>query len=388
MYPDSSVASAPFIKAAARDIKAFRDARQYRQIPVAYTTGDEVAYRATVATYLACGDQSDGIDLYGLATYSWCGNSSVYDSGYDQIYEEFEGLNMPVLFSEVGCNWIEPRVFTEVETILGTVFPATFSGAMVYEWSETNDDYGIVSYTQANYKGFPTTMGGYDTLKTVLANANPVSTAATGYTPSISPPACPTSNTNWPLDGSIPLPTIAGLDLSTVTPITTTLTGADSIAAATSWLAGITSTATAPIDDGSSSNTEPLPRIAVTGISVAVAAILSAIIFFFRFRRIVARRKTTEKTTNNDTQQSEEDVGRTDKPELPAISSSRIAPKSELDACVDSIPESPSSPTVVHDKSPDHPLELGSHHCARYPLEMKGSLPIICEIDGKEKQYP
>lgn len=63
--PDS--AAAPYIKAAARDLKAYRDNKGYRDIPIGYTAADITTLRPNLQNYLACGDNSsEALDFYGL----------------------------------------------------------------------------------------------------------------------------------------------------------------------------------------------------------------------------------------------------------------------------------------------------------------------------------
>ena len=59
--------AAPFIKAAARDMKAYRDSKGYRQIPIGYSAADIPALRPNLQNYLACGsNSSETIDFYAL----------------------------------------------------------------------------------------------------------------------------------------------------------------------------------------------------------------------------------------------------------------------------------------------------------------------------------
>lgn len=63
----SSSAAAPYIKAAARDMKAYRDRKGYRQIPVGYSAADIADLRPNLQNYLACGDNaSEALDFYSL----------------------------------------------------------------------------------------------------------------------------------------------------------------------------------------------------------------------------------------------------------------------------------------------------------------------------------
>lgn len=175
--------------------------------------------------YLTCGEANDAIDIYGMNIYSWCGNSSYYISGYDKLYEQFQKLNVPVLFSETGCKpeGDGNRNFDEVATMLGPVFQAIFSGVVVYEWTLEANGYGIVSYSNDVNTGFPSTLDDYNALATVFSSVNPSGTAMSAYKPSNSAAACPTSDSSagWLVDGNAALPTISGLQLNTITALTT-----------------------------------------------------------------------------------------------------------------------------------------------------------------------
>lgn len=208
--------AAPYIKAAVRDIKAFRNARGYRPLPIIYTSTDDEDIRALTGEFLACGDEDDAIDAFGINVYSWCGESSFYEAGYDTIYEEFQDLNIPVLFSETGCNPDKgDRKFPDVQAMLGSVLQAVFSGVVVYEWAMHENDYGIVEYPSAEGKGFPSTLAEYNSLASVFSSMKPSGTSRTSYTPSNSAPECPESEFGFATRSD--LPTIRGLAEETIT---------------------------------------------------------------------------------------------------------------------------------------------------------------------------
>lgn len=58
-----------FVKAAARDVKAYLRARN-SPIMVGYASADGETWRTELASYLTCGSEALSIDLYGLNTYS------------------------------------------------------------------------------------------------------------------------------------------------------------------------------------------------------------------------------------------------------------------------------------------------------------------------------
>lgn len=71
---DQSLA-APYIKAAARDLKAYRNSKGYRDIPVGYSAADIAELRPMLQDYLTCGgNASDSVDFFALNSYEWCGD--------------------------------------------------------------------------------------------------------------------------------------------------------------------------------------------------------------------------------------------------------------------------------------------------------------------------
>ncbi|KAK8068140.1 glycoside hydrolase family 72 protein [Apiospora saccharicola] len=172
--------AAPFVKAAVSDIKAFRDDRGYRRIPIAYSDRDMGA----------CGDYI----------------------GY--IFDQFAASEIPIVISEVICTEDgENRNFTEVQTFLSTNYSDVFSGAMLYDWTNDTFDWGVVHYKDADYVCEPDLLPAYTRLQSILSSAQPESTAMTSYTPASSAPACPTRDnySSWLVDENLPPPTLPGL---------------------------------------------------------------------------------------------------------------------------------------------------------------------------------
>lgn len=63
----SSSAAAPYVKAAARDMKAYRDSKGYRKFPIGYSAADITTLRPNLQNYLACGtNSSETVDFYSL----------------------------------------------------------------------------------------------------------------------------------------------------------------------------------------------------------------------------------------------------------------------------------------------------------------------------------
>ncbi|QIW97800.1 hypothetical protein AMS68_003318 [Peltaster fructicola] len=219
--PADSV-GAPYIKAAARDMKAYRDNKGYRKFPIGYTAADIASLRPMLQNYMACGsDSSAALDVYGLNAYEWCGNVDFQTSGYAALQQNASQYNIPIFFSETGCIKPAPRMFGDQAAILGPDMDGTWSGAIIYEWIQEANEYGIVSYgppaaTGSNVvdgftrAGTPTPIQpDFSNLSKQWATLNPTGVMANDYTPSLSAPPCPAYTSGvWLVDPSAPLPTL------------------------------------------------------------------------------------------------------------------------------------------------------------------------------------
>lgn len=222
--------AAPYVLAAARDIKAYRDQKNYREIPVGYSAADIAALRPMLQNYLACSaDASGRLDFFSLNAYEWCGDSSYTVSGYNILQKNATDYPIPIFFSETGCNTPKPRTFEDQSAIFGSEMSGTWSGSIVYEWIEETNDYGLISYgpsVQAaaaatntliedgfTRKGTPTpVMPDFDNLKAQWATMHPTGVALSDYrkaASSITGIECPASTSGgWAVDPSSPLPSL------------------------------------------------------------------------------------------------------------------------------------------------------------------------------------
>lgn len=224
--------AAPYVKAAARDIKAYRDSKGYRKIPVGYAAADIASLRPMLQNYMACStNSSENLDFFALNAYEWCGDSSYTVSGYDELQKNATGYPIPIFFSETGCNKPEPRTFDDQTAIFGPEMDGTWSGAIVYEWIQEANNYGLISYGPSVATGDPDAatasdvQGGYTrqgtptpispdfaNLKSRWATLTPSGVALSDYTASASsltPPPCPSSTpSGWTVDPSSSLPTL------------------------------------------------------------------------------------------------------------------------------------------------------------------------------------
>ncbi|EHK97033.1 putative 1,3-beta-glucanosyltransferase gel3 [Glarea lozoyensis 74030] len=217
--------AAPYIKAAARDMKEYRDSKGYRKIPIGYSAADIAELRPMLQDYLACGtNSSEAIDFFGLNAYEWCGSNTMQTSGYNTLNTYAENLNIPIFFSETGCNTARPRDFADQSAILGPDMDSLWSGAIIYEWIEEANNYGLISYgtsvaatvTATNIEG-GFTRGGTPTpvspdftnLQNQWKTLNPTGVKSSDYKPSVTPPPCPASTAGgWLVDGDVKLPSV------------------------------------------------------------------------------------------------------------------------------------------------------------------------------------
>lgn len=143
--------ASPFVKAAIRDVKKYIAQKNYRKIPVGYSTNDDAETRMNLANYFICDgeDEQDDVgsaaaDFYGINMYEWCGYSSFFSSGYSERTVEFQNYTIPVFFSEFGCNLVRPRPFQEVEALFSPLMTNVWSGGIVYMYFEETNNYGLV----------------------------------------------------------------------------------------------------------------------------------------------------------------------------------------------------------------------------------------------------
>lgn len=138
--PNNTEASA-FVKAAVRDVKKYISDKKYRPIGVGYATNDDDT-RTNLADYFDCGAPEDSIDFWGYNIYSWCGDSDLKDSHYQERTDEFSTYNVPAFFAEYGCNTVLPRKFTEVSALFGSDMTPVWSGGILYMYFQETNNYG------------------------------------------------------------------------------------------------------------------------------------------------------------------------------------------------------------------------------------------------------
>lgn len=200
---DTNTDASAFVKAAVRDMKAYIKQKNYRSIGVGYATSDDAGIRQLVAAYFDCGsDRSQAIDFWGYNIYSWCGNSSYTESGYDQRTAEFQNYNVPVFFAEYGCNEVKPRQFSEVQALYGDQMSPVWSGGIVYMYFQETNDFGLVSVSGNSVS----TRDDFNFLSSQIAAITPSGVNMGSYNPTNTAPAnCPAVGTSsWEASNTLP----------------------------------------------------------------------------------------------------------------------------------------------------------------------------------------
>ncbi|CAR26849.1 ZYRO0C02926p [Zygosaccharomyces rouxii] len=178
----SAQISPPYVKSVIGDMKTYIKTHSPRAIPVGYSAADDLNYRIPLSSYLECAEEESAslsVDFYGVNSYQWCGRQTIQTSGYDQLVDAYKNYTKPVFFSEFGCNKVLPRTFDEVQALFSEHMFTTFSGGLVYEFSQEDNNYGLVDI---NSNGTVKVLNDFDSLKkhykTIsLPNSDQVSSA-------------------------------------------------------------------------------------------------------------------------------------------------------------------------------------------------------------------
>lgn len=149
---DSSTDAPAYVRAVVRDLKEYLSLHAPRTIGVGYSAADVATMLQDTWSYLGCSLENSTyskMDFFGLNDYEWCGDSSFTKSGYSTLVSDFSGTDIPVFFSEYGCNLVTPRTFTNVEALFGSQM-TELSGGLVYEYTQESDNYGLVAINSSS----------------------------------------------------------------------------------------------------------------------------------------------------------------------------------------------------------------------------------------------
>jgi 1,3-beta-glucanosyltransferase GAS3 len=191
---EDSVEQVPaYIRAVTRDTKDYIAKNAPRPIPVGYSAADVRPLLMGTFNYFTCAiedNDSSKIDFFGLNSYSWCGDATFESAGYDVLVEDFSNTTVPIFFSEYGCNLVSPRTWTEVGALYSDPMVRVFSGGVIYEYTQEENDYGLVEMGSSGGIGDVTLLQDYDNLldkmnqldTSILTRPNTTATSLTAPT--------------------------------------------------------------------------------------------------------------------------------------------------------------------------------------------------------------
>jgi hypothetical protein len=183
--------SAPYVKAVTRDMKNYINARGLRKIPVGYSAADVSQNRMETAAYMNCGSDDMRSDFFAFNDYSWC-NSDFQTSGWDQKVKNFTDYGLPIFLSEWGCIENRPREFEELDALMSDKMSAVYSGGLMYEYSQEENDYGIVEIKNDKVEK----LDEFDLFKDALKKY-PMPTGTGGASAETHSVDCPERSDNW-----------------------------------------------------------------------------------------------------------------------------------------------------------------------------------------------
>jgi len=110
------------MKAAVTDMKLYISKRGFsRPIYIGYSAADIASIRPMLQNYLACSKNTmENIDFFALNAYEYCSSQDTFGtSGYEALNDFLvkANYNIPVFFSEDGCNVNPPRTFGDMNFI-------------------------------------------------------------------------------------------------------------------------------------------------------------------------------------------------------------------------------------------------------------------------------
>ncbi|KAF5323504.1 hypothetical protein D9611_005818 [Ephemerocybe angulata] len=195
---------APYVKAAARDIKAYLKSKS-SNILVGYAAINGASgFRNVLADYLSCGSEATAIDLYGLNDYSWCGDSS-FEGSYSATHTQFENYNVVAYLSEYGCISSPPRLWTEAAALLSSQMSDVWSGGIAFSYfpaASAAGQFGMVTISSDGKS--VTTSADWDKLVTEYGAVTPPNSPLQSSAAASTYGTCPTASTTFLASGTTP----------------------------------------------------------------------------------------------------------------------------------------------------------------------------------------
>ncbi|KAJ7135723.1 Glucanosyltransferase-domain-containing protein [Mycena epipterygia] len=202
----SATQAAPFIVAAARDVRAYLDSISSSAL-VGYAAIDGGSdFVDAVANYLACNrSPTAAIDLYGLNNYEWCGNAT--NTTFNGVNARFADYEVAAYFSEFGsetCN-PNPRVWTEIPVMFSEPMVDVWSGGLAFSYFgaiSRGHQFGMATLSADNAS--VSTNADFDNLAAKFNAVTFVNSPTKANATTAALPACPPASTAFAVSGTLP----------------------------------------------------------------------------------------------------------------------------------------------------------------------------------------
>ncbi|KID87785.1 beta-1,3-glucanosyltransferase [Metarhizium guizhouense ARSEF 977] len=201
---NNNTGASAYVKAAARDTKAYIKSKKYRWMGVGYAANDDKPIRDQIASYFNCGPLEDSIDFFGYNIYSWCGSSNFEASGYNRLIEFFKDYSVPMFFAEYGCNLPnggDGRTYDETTALYLKNMTDAVSGGIVYEYFQETNDYGLV---EVSSDGSVSKRKDFAALQSKISAVDPKGVTMDSYNPTAKVMDCPAVNSSWQASATLP----------------------------------------------------------------------------------------------------------------------------------------------------------------------------------------
>ncbi|KAG2045291.1 carbohydrate-binding module family 43 protein/Glycoside hydrolase family 72 protein [Suillus americanus] len=205
----NGTAAATFVKAAARDVRAYLNSIKSSAL-VGYASIDgDPTWLDPLANYLSCdpsGSNSGAtsLDLFGLNDYEWCGNST-FQASYAGVEGQFAGYNVAAYFSEYGCITSPPRLWTEVGALFSSQMSPVWSGGVAFSYFPATSAQGQFGMVTISTDGSTvTTSSDFTNLQTQYAAASPPNSPSQSGAGTATYPSCPQQNSSWLASNTLP----------------------------------------------------------------------------------------------------------------------------------------------------------------------------------------
>ncbi|KAF8758999.1 1,3-beta-glucanosyltransferase [Rhizoctonia solani] len=175
----NNTVAAPFIKAAARDVKAYLKSKGSSAL-VGYASTDGSGWRDPLANYLACDRDDDSLDIYG------------------QLRE----LPCRCLLFRVRMRVPTPRLWTEATALFSSQMTPVWSGGLAFSYFPAVGGYGMIELSADN--ATVTTSDDYTRLQNVLSNITFVNEPTQSNAAPSTYPACPAASTDFLASSTLP----------------------------------------------------------------------------------------------------------------------------------------------------------------------------------------